>query len=292
MDRETLQQVRSFNRAVTRRVGALDEAFLGRPRSLGASRLLFEIGPEGAEVRQLRGRLGLDSGYLSRLLASLEGEGLVSLGRSRRDARVRVARLTAAGAREHAALDRLSDEAAAAQLEALDGKRRQRLVEAMRTVERLLRAGAMQVEVADAASAAAQQCLARYYQELAERFPSGFDPSRSIRTSAKDMSPPLGRFVLARLDGESVGCGGLLLSGEVPYIKRMWVDPDARCLGIGRRILEALEDLARDHGAARVQLETNESLSEALALYRSSGYREVEAFNSEPYAHHWFEKRL
>jgi len=292
MDRGALQHVRSFNRAVTRRVGALEEAFLGRPRSFGASRLLFEIGPDGAEVRVLRGRLDLDSGYLSRLLGSLEDEGLISLVRARRDARVRVARLTAAGAREYELLDRLSDEAAEAQLGALDEKRRQHLVAAMQTVERLLRAGAVQVEVVDAGSSAAERCLARYYEELAERFPSGFDPARSIRTTAQDMNPPRGRFVLARLDGEGVGCGGLLLTGDVPYIKRMWVDPEARGLGIGRRILEALEDLSRDHGATRVQLETNDSLTEALALYRSSGYREVAPFNAEPYAQHWFEKRL
>jgi DNA-binding MarR family transcriptional regulator/GNAT superfamily N-acetyltransferase len=292
MDRGALQHVRSFNRAVTRQVGALEEAFLGRPRSIGASRLLFEIGPHGAEVRALRGRLGLDSGYLSRLLSSLEDEGLVRLGRSQRDGRIRVARLTAAGVREHELLDRRSDAAAEAQLGALDEKRRQHLVKAMQTVERLLRAGAVQVGVADAASTAAQTCLARYYRELAERFPSGFDPTRSIRTTAQDMNPPLGRFVLARLDGASVGCGGLLLTGGVPYLKRMWVDPEARGLGIGRRILEALEDLARDHGATRVQLETNASLTEALALYRSSGYHEVAPFNAEPYAQHWFEKEL
>jgi DNA-binding MarR family transcriptional regulator/GNAT superfamily N-acetyltransferase len=291
MDRGALQHVRSFNRAVTRQVGALEEAFLGRPRSFGASRLLFEIGPNGAEVRALRSRLGLDSGYLSRLLSSLEDEGLVSLGRAQRDGRVRVARLTAAGVREHELLDRRSDAAAEVQLGALDEKRRQRLVTAMQTVERLLRAGAVQVGVADAASTAAQTCLARYYRELAERFPSGFDPTRSIRTTAQDMSPPLGHFVLAGLDGQSVGCGGILLAG-VPYIKRMWVDPEARGLGIGRRILEALEDLARDHGATRVQLETNDSLAEALSLYRSSGYREVAPFNAEPYAQHWFEKEL
>jgi len=292
MNPEDLKRVRRFNRVVTRRVGALDDAFLGHPRSLGASRLLFEIGPDGAEVRALRGRLGLDSGYLSRLLASLEAEGLIRLGRAERDGRVRVARLTAAGAREYRQLDRLSDEAAAAQVAALDDTRRQRLLAAMETVERLLRAGAVQVEVEDAGSADARRCLARYYQELGERFPTGFDPARSIRTGSEDMNPPRGRFVLARLDGEALGCGGLLLTGELPYIKRMWVDPEARGLGIGRRLLAALERLARDQGATRVRLETNASLSEALQLYRSSGYQEVDPFNDEAYAHHWFEKSL
>jgi len=205
---------------------------------------------------------------------------------------VRVVRLTDTGTHEYEAIDRLSDEAAEAQLAALDEKRRRALVAAMREVEYLLRAAAVRIEVADAGGAAARRCLARYYRELGERFDTGFDPARSLRTSAQDMNPPHGRFVLARLDGSSVGCGGLLLDGPVPYIKRMWVDPEARGLGIGRRILEALEALARDHGAALVHLETNASLTEALALYRSSGYREVDAFNAEPYAHHWFEKQL
>lgn len=72
----------------------------------------------------------------------------------------------------------------------------------------------------------------------------------------------------------------------------MWVEPEARGLGLGRRILRELEQLARDGGAQVVRLETNRALSEAIALYRKSGYREVAAFNDEPYAHHWFEKRI
>jgi ribosomal protein S18 acetylase RimI-like enzyme len=72
----------------------------------------------------------------------------------------------------------------------------------------------------------------------------------------------------------------------------MWVSPAARGLGVGRRILAELEQHARQRRVARVRLETNESLFEAMSLYRSTGYTEVDAFNDEPYAHHWFEKRL
>src|SRR5690349_23120951 len=90
-----IQQVRRFNRVVTERVGALDDHFLGRERPLGEARLLWEIGLEGCEVRLLRSRLGLDSGYLSRLLRSLEAAGLVRVATSDGDQRVRVARLTA-----------------------------------------------------------------------------------------------------------------------------------------------------------------------------------------------------
>ena len=292
MDPETLAQVRSFNRSVTQRVGALEDAFLGRPRSLGASRLLFEIEPEGTEVRALRARLELDSGYLSRLLRALEREGLVALGPAEHDARVRVVTPTPRGEREVALLDRRAEGVAEAVLEPLGEKHRRRLVDAMQVVERLLRASCVRIDVEDAASAAAQRCVARYFEELAERFPTGFDPARSTHVPPLDLNPPRGRFVLARLAGEGVGCGGLKVDGPAGHITRMWVDPDHRGLGIGSRILEKLEVLAREQRVSTLRLETNGSLREAISLYRSSGYREVPAFGDEPYAEHWFEKVL
>src|SRR5256886_15853691 len=94
---DAIAQIRRFNRTVTQQIGALEERFLGRDRSLGASRLLFEIGPNGTEVRQLRARLNLDSGYTSRLLRGLEAEGLVRTARSSSAARVRCLKLTTAG---------------------------------------------------------------------------------------------------------------------------------------------------------------------------------------------------
>src|SRR5256885_5777222 len=97
---DAIAQIRRFNRTVTQQIGALEERFLGRDRSLGASRLLFEIGPNGTEVRQLRARLNLDSGYTSRLLRGLEAEGLVRTARSSSDARVRCVKLTTAGRKE------------------------------------------------------------------------------------------------------------------------------------------------------------------------------------------------
>src|SRR5258707_413389 len=145
--------VRRFNRTVTQGVGALHAQYLARDRSLGEARVLWEIGPDGCEVRALRARLDLDSGYLSRLLRSLRG-------------------------------------------------------------------------------------------------------------------------------------------GRPTELKRMWVSPAARGLGVGRRHLAELEARALASGSTRTRLETNRALNEAIALYRASGYREVNAFNDEPYAHHWFEKRL
>jgi DNA-binding MarR family transcriptional regulator/GNAT superfamily N-acetyltransferase len=285
-------QVRSFNRVVTRQIGALDAGFLGRNRSLGACRVLFEIGAAGLEIRQLRARLGLDSGYTSRLLRQLEGERLIRLARSPRDPRARLATLTPAGRRELAVLDQLSDDAAAALLEPLPGAQRAALLAAMGTIERLLQGGAVRLSVEHPDSPAARSCLTSYFAELATRFARGFDPARSIPASGADLTPPRGYFVLATLHGEPVGCGALKCHAAFGEIKRMWVAPAARGLGIGTRILLRLEALARQRRLPRLRLETNKTLTEAQALYRGSGFQEVPAFNDEPYAHHWFEKVL
>ena len=285
-------QVRSFNRTVTHQIGALEQRFLGRSRPLGASRVLFEIGEQGIELRLLRARLDLDSGYASRLLRGLEREGLVRTGPARGDSRVRVVRLTAAGRRERALLNRLSDQAATALLEQLTGAQRSALTTAMGMVERLILAAAVRLEVEDPRTPAARYCLTSYFTELARRFEAGFDPGRSISAGAEELTPPRGYFVLATLHGEPVGCGALKCHRDFGEIKRMWVAASSRGLGIGRRILERLEALARRRHIPVVRLETNKSLKEAQALYRGSGYREVRPFNSEPYAHHWFEKRF
>src|SRR5229473_1444583 len=100
MEASMISQVRRFNRTVTQRVGALDDEFLSRSRPLGEARLLWEIGAEGSEVRALRSRLELDSGYLSRMLRSLEAGGLVVVETDENDGRVRAARLTRAGLAE------------------------------------------------------------------------------------------------------------------------------------------------------------------------------------------------
>ena len=291
MDQAAIEQVRRFNRVVTQRIGALDDRFLSRDRSLGEARLLWEIGPAGADLRALRERLGLDAGYLSRLLQSLENAGLVRTAPKPSDRRVRIARLTRTGLAERAVLDRRSDELAGALLAPLGGGQRARLVAAMAEVERLLTAALVEVSVADPADPDARACMAAYFRELQHRFETGFDPTRTISAVDVELRQPAGLLLVARLRGELIGCGALKLHGRAPAeIKRMWVAASAR--GLGRRLLAELERRAADHGARMVRLETNRSLVEAIAMYRSAGYTEVPAFNDEPYAHHWFEKRL
>src|SRR5579871_2994518 len=145
MDADQVRRIRSFNRTVTQQVGALNEHFLGRGRPLGESRLLYEIGDDGAEVRELRARLELDSGYLSRLLRSLERQGLVAGQPDRTDSRVRRVRLTPQGRRELRVLNKRSDAFAISILAPLSPAQRQRLTSAMAVVERLLHAASIRI---------------------------------------------------------------------------------------------------------------------------------------------------
>ena len=290
---EQIAQVRRFNRLVTQRAGALNDHFLGRDRSLGESRLLYEIGPNGADLRDLRRRLGLDSGYVSRLVKALEEKGLVELGQGTADRRVRGARLTAAGLREVQAMNESSDQAAAALLEPLTSAQRTRLVAAMAEVHQLLQLAGLQIERVEPESPAAGWCLGQYFQELDRRFESGFDPAATLPAEDREFVPPRGTFLVAFVDGEAVACGGVKpIAPGIGYLKRMWVAGSVRGLGLGRRMLAALEAEARELGLSTLRLETNHSLHEAIQLYRSAGFREVDPFNSEPYAHHWFEKSL
>jgi DNA-binding MarR family transcriptional regulator/GNAT superfamily N-acetyltransferase len=255
--------------------------------------VLWEIGEDGCDVRDLRSRLDLDAGYLSRLLRSLEADGLVTVGGNPSDQRVRTARLTRKGRKERTELDRRSDELARSLLEPLGERDRTRLVGAMQDVERLLTAALVEIDVIDPAHRHARICLARYFAELDERFDRGYDPDHALPALDHEMRLPAGGFLVARLRGEPVACGAIKLHGSQPAeLKRMWVSPTVRGLGVGRRMLGALEGWAGDHGAPAVRLETNRSLVEAIAMYRSSGYVEVEAFNDEPYGDHWFEKRF
>ena len=286
--------VRRFNRTVTQRVGALSDQFLSTSRPLGMSRLLWEIGTEGAEVVMLRSRLGVDSGQLSRMLRTLESDGLVTVVPSEADARIRVARLTEAGLAERDLLDARSDELAASILDPLDEEQREQLVDAMRTVERLIVGSLVEVRQADPQGPDGSRCLRAYVAELNRRAPDrGFDPSKGSTANPHEVTWPNGAFVLLYLRGEPVGCGAVKHHpDQVSDIKRMWIAESARGLGLGRLLLEHLEGLARERGSREARLETGDVLGEAIALYRSAGYSEVAPFNDEPFADRWFAKPL
>lgn len=292
VDQTMVGKVRRFNRTVTQRVGALDDHYLARGLPLGEARMLWEIGDTGCDVRLLRSRLDLDSGYVSRLLRSLESAGLVTVEANERDRRVRTARLTRRGRAERAVLDRRSDDLARSVLDPLTPDQRARLVAAMDNVERLLTAALVAIDTVEPADRRAQHCLREYYAELDRRFAAGFDPDRTLPIALDEMRPPRGLFLLATLREEPVGCGVLKFHGAASELKRLWVASSVRGLGLGRRLLAELESHAAARGSRAVRLDTNGALTEAIALYRSAGYCEIDAFTDEPYAQHWFEKVL
>jgi DNA-binding MarR family transcriptional regulator/ribosomal protein S18 acetylase RimI-like enzyme len=281
---------RRFNRYFTRRIGVLDDHYLGQDRPLGEARLLFEIGA-GASLRELRGRLGLDAGYLSRMAKALQAQGLVRLEVPEHDNRLRMIELTEAGRAEVAEQHRRSDALAAGLLQGLSPAQRTELTGAMATAERLLRLAGITVERVDGASPDALACLDAYAADLDARFPEGYDKSTLV--GPEEVSGDAGAFLVAYEERRPVGCGALRrLAPGVGEIRHVWVHPEARRLGLARRLLDGLEQQARARGLDVVRLDTHTVLTEAQAMYRACGYREIPRYNDDVYGGHWFEKRL
>jgi DNA-binding MarR family transcriptional regulator/GNAT superfamily N-acetyltransferase len=287
---EDVAALRRFNRYFTRRIGALDDHYLGQDRPLGEARLLFEIG-EGVSLRELRSRLGLDAGYLSRMAKALETQGLVRLSVHPGDNRLRMVEPTPAGRVELKEQNRRANALAAGLLESLSDTQRAELTGAMATAQRLLRLAAITVDLVDGHAPDARACLDAYAADIDARFPEGFDKSDLVRP--EEVSGDAGAFFVAYEEGRPVGCGALRrLEPGVGEIRHVWVHPAARRLGLARRILTALEQAASARELTVVRLDTHATLTEAQAMYRASGYTEIPAYVDHVYAAHWFEKRL
>jgi DNA-binding MarR family transcriptional regulator/predicted N-acetyltransferase YhbS len=285
--------LRHFNRTYTQRIGLLDESFLGLGLPLAAARLVFEIGPTGTTVRELRDRLGLDSGYLSRLLRTLQARGLVVVEPDPDDLRRRRVTLTPKGHSTYRRLDNRSERLAEEILQALSERQRDRLTGALAAADLLVRAATVQLRRVDPRSALATQAVDQYFAELNRRFPNGFDAAaaRAADTAAADDGASV--FVVASSDGLPVGCGGVQrITAPIGEIKRMWVDPAWRGAGLGSRLLRHLETEAIQLGYHTVRLDTNASLTDAIALYERAGYRHIARYNDNPYAQVWLEKGL
>ncbi|MDA9402153.1 bifunctional helix-turn-helix transcriptional regulator/GNAT family N-acetyltransferase [Bradyrhizobium sp. CCBAU 45389] len=288
---DPVSRVRRFNRAVTSAVGALDTSFLGRGRPLGAARVLNAIGHGRSDVAEIRDYLGLDSGLMSRLLRSLEDEGLVETTAHADDARRRVATLTRSGRREFAAYEALSNAQAEGFL--AQNSQAEALLAAMDLIASALTRERVSLDEIDPQSEQARYCLAEYYAELGRRFKQGFDVSLSRDPDAKDMRRPRGSFIVAMSDTLPIGCVGLKGTDHgYAEIKRLWVAPAARGLRLGRRLMDATEAAARELGITLLRLDTNSALPEAAQLYRTTGWREIPRFNDDPYPDLFFEKRI
>jgi len=288
---DAVSRVRRFNRAVTSEVGALDTSFLGRGRPLGAARVLNAIGHGRIDVAELRDYLGLDSGLMSRLLRSLEDEGLIRTMAHPDDARRRIAKLTRTGRHEFNAYEAISN----SQAELLLGRHNkpEALLAAMDIIASAFGRSRISIEESDPRGDAARYCLGEYYSELSRRFKGGFEVRLSRDPDATDMMSPRGAFFVAMSDGLPLGCVGLKGTGsELAEIKRLWVAPSARGLGVGRRLMHAAENAARNLSVRIVRLDTNSALGEALHLYRSTGWTEIDRFNDDPYPDLFFEKQL
>jgi DNA-binding MarR family transcriptional regulator/GNAT superfamily N-acetyltransferase len=286
--------VRRFNRSYTQRIGVLEDSFLGMGMPLGPARLLFEIGATTQApltTQALRERLGLDSGYLSRLLRRLEEDGLIRVTPDPGDRRRRQVGLTEAGKESWKELERRSDDQARLIVDPLTERQRERLARALGEADLLVRAATVTFEPADWASPVARDVVGRYFAEIGRRF--GFDPSGETEKDAMLLVPPTGVFVVAVSDGEPVACGGLqTIAPGTGELKRMWVHDDWRGAGLGSRLLRHLEDQARELGHGIIRLDTNAALTEAIDMYQRAGYRAIDRYNDNPWATNFFEKHL
>ena len=289
------QVVRRFNRTYTQRIGALDESFLGLGLPLGLARLVFEIGsePGAPTARDLRARLGLDSGHLARQLRALEERGLVDVRPDPDDRRRRVVTLTPSGRALRRRLDDRSEQLAARLVEPLTERQRARLTAALATADLLVRAATVELLEVDPGSPTARDAVGQYFAELDARFPAGFDVAAAEADDLADPELHTVRFLVATSDGAPVACGGVReLEPGVGEIKRMWVHGGWRGAGLGARLLRHLEGVAVTMGHREVRLDTNGTLTEAISMYDRAGYRRIERYNDNPYAEAFFVKHL
>ncbi|CAM5274554.1 GNAT family N-acetyltransferase [Streptomyces chartreusis] len=281
---------RRFNRYFTRRIGVLDDHYLGQDRPLGEARLLFEIG-DGMSLRELRSRLGLDAGYLSRMAKALQAQGMVTLSAHPEDSRLRMIAPTPAGRVEVKEQNRRANLVAAGLLDGLSEPQRAELAGALATAQRLLRLASITVVLVDGAAPDARACLDGYAADIDERFPEGFDKDDLV--APQEVSGDAGAFFVAYEEDRPVGCGALRrLEPGVGEIRHVWVHSAARRLGLARRLLDALEQEAVARHLNVVRLDTHAALTEAQAMYRACGYTAIPAYDDNVYASHWFEKRL
>lgn len=295
MQNDPISRYRRLMRAVTTRSGALDSSFLGLGRPLGTARVLNAIGHGREDLAELRAYLGLDSGLMSRLLRGLEAEGLIVTEASPKDARRRRATLTKSGRAEFERYESLSNEAAAENLTPFQSKPEalSELLGAMDRIATILGREQIEIHLVAPDDARLQHCVAAYYAEISEIFGTRFDPQVSGDPEHEALRPPNGAFLLALSDTLPVGCVALKGQGdELGEVKRLWVAPMARGLGLADLLMARIEDQAHALGMKRLQLDTNGKLTAARKLYAQSGWREIARYNDNPYAEHFFEKQL
>ena len=288
--------VRRFNRLFTRRIGVLREGLLHTPYTLTEARVLFEVADrDGPTASELSRELGLDPGYLSRILVRLEERGLIEKVRSETDARRRLLSLTTDGQEAFSLLDRRSREEVAELLGGLSGGDQQRLLEAMRTIEGVLGEGLKYSgtfflrphEPGDVGWVVYRHgVLYAWEYGWDERFEALV--ARIVAEFVSDYDPVDERCWIAEMNGERVGCVFVVKeSEEVAKLRLLLVEPEARGVGLGTRLVEECIRFARARGYQKLTLWTNSVLEEARRIYEGQGFRLVEEEE-----HHSFGKDL
>jgi DNA-binding MarR family transcriptional regulator/N-acetylglutamate synthase-like GNAT family acetyltransferase len=295
-----IDEVRRFNRFYTRRIGALQDGFLRSPFSLAEVRVLYELAHlerSSTTATELARALDMDPGYLSRVLNGFAKRGLIDRSRSERDGRESVLSLSTAGHAAFQPLEHLQRGEVARLLGHLAAPDQQRLVRALQRVERLL--GAPEDRQSDQYTVRAHQpgdmgwVVERHGALYAEEY--GFDaPFEALvaRIVAKFLEHLDGErercWIAERSDGERVGCVFLVkASKRVAKLRLFLVEPDARGVGLGKRLVADCVGFARSAGYARVRLWTQSNLLAARHVYESAGFVKIEA---EP--HHSFGQDL
>ncbi|MDG9883772.1 helix-turn-helix domain-containing GNAT family N-acetyltransferase [Pseudomonas sp. GD04058] len=279
---ETADAIRRFNRFYTRQIGALDEHLARTEFSLSESRILYELGSTpgltSAELRQL---LGLDAGYLSRIIAGFERKGLVSKSPSPSDARATVLRLTEQGSAVLASLEQAAREEVAGLLRDMPPARQQRLVQAMEQIQALLgeRDGAYVLRPPQAGDMGrvVQQQAQLYTREYGWNSEFEAMVAEIVAKFLRESDSSAQRCWIAEKHGEIIGSVFVTRHDDTTAKLRMlYVDASARGLGIGQRLVEETLRFARDSGYTRIMLWTVSVLTEARRLYQKAGFQLVE----------------
>jgi DNA-binding MarR family transcriptional regulator/N-acetylglutamate synthase-like GNAT family acetyltransferase len=278
---DAVAELRSFNRFYTQRIGVLSDRYLGQDRPLAEARLLFEIGTDGARVHALRERLGLDSGYLSRMLRSLERSGLVeTVAAGGPDARRKLARPTPAGLAELAEVNRRSDAAMARVVERLDEPQVRELVTALATVERLLGGDASEPAgppvirraVLGDAEPIAGTLRRAFAEQEAEFTPEAFAVSTPDHATMAERIATDPVWV-AEQDGRVVGTVSAVPRPPSLFVRSLAVLPQARGSGLAVLLLAEAERCARQLGLGRLELDTTPFQAAAARVYERFGFR-------------------
>jgi DNA-binding MarR family transcriptional regulator/GNAT superfamily N-acetyltransferase len=284
----TVADVRAFNRFYTGVIGVLDRGYLDSPYSLTEVRVLFELAhTPSAEVVDLRRSLGLDAGYLSRMLARFEKAGLVERATSPEDARRQIVRMTPEGHEKFAVLDERSNAEISALLDPVAEPERERLTRAMATIRRVLEKHDRSVELRGLQPGDLGWVVHRHGARYAAEYGFGASFERLVAQVVADFGKPREAGWIAEVDGEPVGsifCTSK--DSATAQLRLLLVEPEARGLGAGTKLVDQVVKFAREQGYERIELWTVDELASARRIYQRAGFELVESTPQEKFGRH------